>query len=191
MSPGQIDIALTRGIPWRKRLSVMHPDWQYRAIAQVHATAPLTLSVPGHDLPCYSWPVWIEGSTSSQLNSDRTRQRFRIAKVLDADTLEFNDINGATIRAAGGQLVYQAPVDFTGCTARLVFYAAKEPVLTVTDEADLSLGMGTIDIKLTASQVAGLQSATGYELEVTHSDGTPIRWLCGEVSIHDCRHKSC
>lgn len=191
MSPGQLDIALIRGMPWRKRLSVMHPDWQYRAIEEVHATAPLTLTVPAHDLSGDTWPVWIEGSTSSQLNSDRTRQRFRIAKVLDADTLEFNDINGTTIRAAGGQLVYQAPVDFAGCTARMIFHGPDGPLLTLTDSAGLALSLGSIDINLTGGQVTDLAQARRHELIVTHADGTDIRWLCGEVRTHDCRHQSC
>lgn len=187
MSPGQLHIALARGIPWRKRLSVMHPDWQYRPITQIHASAPLQLTVPTHGLPSDSWPIWIEGTTASQLNADRHRQRFRMARVLDSDTLELNEINGAAIRATGGQLVYQLPVDFTDCAARMVFYSQAEQLLALTDGNGLSLTTGRIDIELTTAQVVELQPATRYELIITHADGTDIRWLCGEVSQHDCR----
>jgi hypothetical protein len=191
MTPGHLPIHLPRGMPWHKHLRITHPDWQYRAIAQVHATAPLTLSVPGHDLPCYSWPVWIEGSTSSQLNTDHQRQRFRMARVIDADTLELNDVNGVSIRAAGGQLVYQSPMDFAGCTARMIFHGPDGPLLTLTDSAGLALSLGSIDINLTGGQVTDLEQARRHELIVTHADGTDIRWLCGEVRTHDCRHQSC
>lgn len=185
MSPGHMNITLVRGVPWHKKLTIMHPQWQYRAISQIHATAPLTITAPSHGLPGDSWPVWIEGSTSSQLNSDKARQRFRMAKVLDADTLEFNDINGSGMQATGGQIVYQMPVDFTGCSARMEFDG-----LTLTDGDGLTLGLGEIFIELTEEQVAALLQGGRYELIVTHADGKDVKWLCGEVTTHDCR-KSC
>lgn len=182
MSPGHMNITLVRGVPWHKKLTIMHPQWQYRAISQIHVTAPLTITAPSHGLPGDSWPVWIEGSTSSQLNSDKSRQRFRIAKVLDADTLEFNDINGSGLTAAGGQIVYQMPVDFTGCSARMEFDG-----LTLTDGSGLTLGDGEITIDLTTQQVVDLEHGGRYKLIVTHTDGKDVPWLCGEVTTHDCR----
>lgn len=57
MSPGHMNITLIRGVPWHKKLTLMHPQWQYRAISQINQTAPLTITAPSHDLPGDSWPV--------------------------------------------------------------------------------------------------------------------------------------
>lgn len=190
MQPAHLDLRITRGMTWRKPFKIMQPDYAYKPILSINQTAPITLTVD-HGLPLDSWPVWIEGSTSSELNSDKTRQRFRMARAIDAQTVELNGINGHSIKAVSGFLVYQLPVDFTGCTASMVFTGGSEEI-ELTIGSGLELGDGFINAALTVEQVAALGEHGRYTLTVTHSNGDKIKWLCGEVSIHDCKNnRSC
>lgn len=185
MEPARLDLSIAHGSPWRKQLKIMQPLYEYRPITSINKTAPLTLTVE-HDLPLEHWPVWIEASTSSALNSDKARQRARMARVIDAQTIELNGINGHSVNATSGYLVYQLPVDFSGCTASMVFSGPHDDI-ELTVASGISLGIGFIDVELTAAQAAALTDKSAYKLWVIHPNGDQINWLCGEVSIHDCK----
>lgn len=188
MQPAHLDLRIQRGVTWRKQLSIMQPDYAYKAIQSINKTAPLTITVE-HAMPDGVWPIWIEGSTSSSLNSDKSRERFRMARIIDEQTIELNDINGTNLRADGGVLVYQLPVDFTGCTASMVFDSAGE-TLELTDADGLELGIGSISATLTSEQTVSLGENTSYALWVTHTNADKIKWLCGEVIFNDCKNAS-
>lgn len=185
MEPARLDITLNQGAAWRKHLKIMQPVYEYKPITSINKTAPLTLTVD-HRLPLEHWPVWIESTNSSALNTDKTRERARMAYATDAQTVELNSLNGNSINATGGFLVYQLPVDFEGCTASIVFSGPHADI----EFLDLSIGLGFIDIALTAEQVASVASASRYQLWVQHPNGDKIQWLCGGVSINDCKNNS-
>lgn len=185
MQPAHLDLRIPRGMTWRKPFTIMQPEYAYKPITSINETAPLTLTVD-HQLPLPQWPVWIEGSTSSELNSDKTRQRFRMARTIDVNTIELNGINGHSIKASAGYLVYQLPVDFEGCTASMVFTGSGEDT-QLTLGAGLELGNGFINATLTAEQTAAMAENCSYSLWVTHPNGDKIKWLCGEVTVHDCK----
>jgi hypothetical protein len=193
MTPARLDMPVVPGATNRKPLWLMQPDYTYKPIAAINQAAPLTLTVPAHGLPG-DWPVWIEGSNSSALNRSPAREPFRMARVIDTDTIEFNDINGAAIRASGGQLVYQTPVDLTGCTGRLLITGSDSSTLELTT-ADGGLvieGPGQILIVITASQSAELTFDRGtYDLDLTMSNGDVIRWLEGDVTTRSERCHAC
>ena len=184
MQPARLDLPIVPGATNRKPLWLMQPDYDYRPITEVRATAPLTLSVPDHGLPGM-WPVWIDGTSSSQLNRSPAREPSRMAKVIDADTIEFNDINGAALKASGGQLIYQKPVDLTGCTGRLLIAGSDGSTLELTtDNGGLVIeGLGQMLIVITAEQSGALTFERGtYDLDLTMSNGDVIRWLQGDVT---------
>lgn len=188
MQPAQLNLRITRAATWRKLLTIMQPQYAYKPITSINKTAPLTLTVE-HELPTPNWPIWIEGSTSSELNTDKHRQRFRMASVIDEQTIELNGINGHSIKATGGYVVYQLPVDFYGCTAVLAITAAHSasPIIELTEAAGLELGNGFINVALTAEQVQLLPASAAYSLVVTHGTDE-IKWLCGEVTVNDCKN---
>lgn len=181
MTPAHLPLALTRGGAWAKSFQLMTPDWQYRPVTAISRAAPLRLTVPAHGLPAGQWPVWLQGTTSSALNRDKDRQPPWVAAVVDADTLEINVLDGTRINAAGGMLAFHAPVDLTGCVPVL-----RIGTLELTVGSGLQVGQGGIQARLTAEQVAALQPC-GWELVITMADGQPIKWLCGEVTINDCK----
>ena len=83
-----------------------------------------------------------------------------------------------------------APVDLSGCSARMHIRAQIEdvlPLLTLTTaNARLALGgaAGTITISLSATETAALLWASGvYDLEIEFPNGTVVRRLSGSVSV--------
>lgn len=187
MQPARLDLRIIQGATLRKPLLLMQPRYEYRPIAAIQKTAPLRLSVPAHGMPA-GWPCWVEGVTGwSALNRDKHRERFRLAEVIDADTLEFNDLNGTTQNASGGHLVYRLPLDMTGASARLQIRDASGALLLELSTATGGLqanGPGRLMLSLTAAQTASINWQAGlYDLELTMADGSVDRWVQGAVSV--------
>lgn len=187
MQPARLDLRIIQGATFRKPLLLMQPVYAYKPIGTIQQSAPLRLSVTAHGLPD-GWPTWIEGVRGwSALNRDKQRERFRVAKVIDADTIEFNDLNGLGQSAAGGTLVYQLPVDLAGASARMNIRDAAGnlllALLTVTGELVVD-GLGRLLMVLSAAQTAALTWTQGfYDLELVMADGSVDRWANGEVTV--------
>lgn len=82
--------------------------------------------------------------------------------------------------------MYQPPVDLGGCTGELRILFAQGVSLTLsTANGGLVIeGPGRLLLVITAAQVAGLTSKTGtYDLTLTMSNGDPLRWAEGVVSL--------
>lgn len=188
MKSAHLDLTFTLGATWRKHMKIMQPEYIYKPIVSINSTTPITLTV-NHDLPLTYWPIWIEGSTSATLNSEKMRSRARMVRAVDPQTVEINGINGHSIKATGGYLVYQLPVDFNGCTASMVFSGAHDDI-ELTESSGLSIGLGYIDAELTVEQTQLLTNSSTYQLWVTHPNGDKIQWLCGGVNINDCKNNS-
>lgn len=185
MQPACLDLPVTKGATLRKPLLLMQPVYTYRPIEAIEQSAPLRLTVPAHGLPG-DWPTWVEGSSWSALNRDKQREPFRIARAVDADALEYNDINGLGQRAQGGVLVYQPPVDLTGCSAVLLITPeAGQPITLSTDNGGLAIaGLGRLLLEMTAAQTAAIDwSEARYNLDITFTDGSVQRWLQGKVTL--------
>jgi hypothetical protein len=187
MTPARLDLHVIQGSTLRKPLLMMQPVYQYKPITAIQATAPLLLTVPAHGL-VGSWPIWIEGVSGwSELNKDKTREPFRLAKVVDANTLELNSINGLGRSGSGGVLVYQAPVDMTGCSAQMMVRDAAGALLLDLSTANgrLVFGDGRIVITLTAAETAAITWTKGvYDLELTMSNGEVTRWAQGDAVVN-------
>lgn len=186
MQPARLDLRVIQGATLRKPLLLMQPHYVYLPITAIQQTAPLRLTVPAHGMPD-GWPCWLEGTAGwAQLNRDKLREPFRIGAVVDANTIEFNALNGKKQSASGGDLVYQPPVDLGGCTGELRILFAQGVSLTLsTGNGGLVIeGPGRLLLVITAAQVAGLTSKTGtYDLTLTMSNGDPLRWAEGVVSL--------
>ncbi|TLX54859.1 hypothetical protein DN824_20465 [Stutzerimonas nosocomialis] len=186
MHPAKLDLCIAQGATYSKPLLLMQPDFAYRPIAAFLQTAPARLTVPGHGLPG-DWPTWIEGvSRWGVINRDKEREPFRVAKVIDADTVEYNALNGIGNNAAGGFLVYRLPVELAGARARMqVRDRAGALLLDLSTEAGgLVIGTGRITLTLTAAQTAALTWTEGrYDLEVEFADGTVQRWAEGIATV--------
>lgn len=187
MQPARLDLRINQGATLRKPLLMMQPVYRYKPIAAIQPTAPLLLTVEDHGL-AGEWPIWIEGVTGwGELSRDKTRQPFHLAKVINPNTLELNAFNGTGRTASGGTLVYQPPVDLTGCTARMFIRDAGACLLLeLTTENDrlVIAAPGRLIITLTAEETAAITWTHGrYDLELTMSNGDVTRWAEGEVVV--------
>jgi len=187
MQPARLDLRINQGATLRKPLLMMQPVYQYKPITAIQATAPLLLTVTDHDL-LGDWPIWIEGVTGwGELSRDKTRQPFHLAKVINPNTLELNAFNGTGRSATGGMVVYQPPVDLTGCTARMFIRDASGALLLeLTTENDrlVIAAPGRLIITLTAEETAAITWTQGrYDLELTMSNGDVTRWAEGDVVV--------
>lgn len=83
-----------------------------------------------------------------------------------------------------------APVDLTGCTARMHIRAKLESatpaIVLTTENGRILLGgtAGTVRIKLTATETSSLTITQGvYDLEIVYPDGRVRRLMSGTVTV--------
>lgn len=191
MTPDTLNLRLQRGADTAVPLLLMDSSYRYAKIQSINPTAPLTITAPAHGLPAPEWPAWLEGTSSSQLNRDKTRQPFQLLKVLDENTLEINSINGLQLKASGGSVVYHPPLDTAGWQFEALFYAESAELLALKIGSGLTATAGGIRLDISAEQTEQLATATRWELMVTHPAGRQ-RYLCGSVNIVECqRHDGC
>ncbi|UCP00107.1 hypothetical protein LF844_09925 [Metapseudomonas lalkuanensis] len=187
MQPACVPLRLIQGATFRDTLRLSQPTLVYKAIQSIPAEAPVRLVVPDHGLAA-DWPVWVRGVQQWQeINREPFKNRPWPAKRLDASTLEINALSAVGLKPLGGQLIYQAPVDLTGCSARMQI--RDKPggalLLELSTGAGLTLEpAGTLRREISAAQTGALSfTAAVYDLELTFADGTVQRWAEGPVTL--------
>lgn len=187
MNPDTLNLRFQRGADFCMPLLLMDSSFRYIQISSINPTSPLTITAPDHGMPSPEWPAWLEGTSSSQLNRDRLRQPFQLLKVLDANTLEVNSINGANLKASGGQVVYHPPLDTTGWQFEAIFYTGETELLSLRLGSGLTATDGGLELALTVEQIEQLATATRWELMTDNPAGRQ-RYLCGSLNIAECQH---
>lgn len=185
MTPARLDLPIIPGATLQQPLLLMQPTYTYKPITEIQQTAPLKMTVPGHGLPG-EWMTWCEGIQQGQsLNLDKATTVGRMTRVVDADTVEFNDINGLQLKASGGVLVFQLPVDLTGMGARVEIRGeGADPIVLTLGDGLTVTGLGQLLIVLTPEQTAAITWTRGeWDLDLTYTDGRVARWLYGEVVV--------
>lgn len=155
----------------------------YKQITAITQTAPVRLTVVGHGIPS-GWRAAVSGVKGmTEMNvTDPTRIRddeYHQVTVIDANTVEFNDINASAFKdyTSGGYLQYNTPADLTGYMARMAIKAK-------AGESNL--------LKCTVGGVAGTVKPTaagkdGAVTWVAATSGTPAKeWVAGATyAIND------
>lgn len=155
----------------------------YKQISAISQTAPVRMTVTGHSCPS-GWRAAVSGVKGMvEMNvADPARIRddeYHQVTVIDANTIEFNDVNAAAFKAytSGGYLQYNTPADLTGQTARMAIKAK-------AGESNL--------LKCTVGGVAGTVKPTaagkdGTVTWVAATSGTPAKeWVAGATyAIND------
>lgn len=139
-----IPITIVRGKTFFKVFGWSSGRRLYRAITNITNTAPCRVTVPDHGVPD-GWPVRISdvrGMTA--INDDPTRSPnrvpgdgYKMATVVDVDTIEINDFNALSLPAyiGGGVVEYFEPRDITDFQARSqIRDADNNPLLDLTTE---------------------------------------------------------
>lgn len=188
MQPALMPLNLIRGATYRDTRRFMQPQREYREISAIAATAPLRIAVPGHGLPG-DWLAWVAGvSGFPDLNRVPGRQLAHRVEVVDDATLEINALSGVGLTPAGGQLIYQPPVDLSGATARLTIReredGGNELLSLATGDGIVAAGPGTLVVTLSAEETTAIAWSAGwYHLDVTFPDGTVSRFFRGPVTV--------
>lgn len=176
MSAQTYDIEIVRGKTFAQSYLYASEKVAYRPITAVVATAPYRITVTGHGVPD-GWPVRIEGAKSPAELNTPGEENYLIATVIDADTIEFNGLNGSSWKAysSGGLLVYNQPAPLIGWIARaqmrtkiggaILFKWHTDP-LTLPD-ALITIDGAALTLNMTADDAANLSWSKGvYEIEI-------------------------
>lgn len=162
------------------------PLIKYAVISSISQTAPMRISTATpHGMPD-GWRFCVTGIKgggsvlNARSNPPKPADHMK-ADVIDANTIEVNKVNATAFPAyiGGGVLQYNAPIDFTGCTARAQI---RETVSSPTPLIDLTTENGgiTIDVEKALITVVFEADATSaitakkgvFDLEVVMSDGS-------------------
>lgn len=111
----------------------------YKPISAMPATTPARFTITGHGAPD-GWPVRLTGVQGPQQINDRWLK----AKVIDANTIEFNAFNArglAAYVANTGDLEYFEPMDLGGFTGQVML---KESVTDAAAALEISTANGRL-----------------------------------------------
>lgn len=179
------DITLIQGKTFSLPFRWAAPPYVYKAITAITQTAPLRLTVPSHGMPD-GWRFAVSnvgGMTSLNASADPPRTRdYMVGTVVDADTIDVNDVNGTLLSAytSGGQIQYLTPVDMTGMTARMSIYDKKGSEGTLLWSGTSAAGDIAIDTALSqvtvtvdSESTAALTVLRGvYDIEMVTDGGS-------------------
>lgn len=172
------------------------PRLSYVTITGVAQSAPVRITAPSHGLP-EGWRAAVMNVTGmSEINAAGNPPQYdemRPITLVDADTIEFNQINAAGFRpySSGGQLVFFTPLDLSGFTqarmkvknkvggAELASFSTNDGTLTI-DNAN-----GCVWLHLTEAQTLALTFKRGvFDIELVDGAGevTPV---CSAESVFE------
>ena len=167
---------------------------QYRTISAIQQSAPVRLTVIGHEIPD-GWPgavTNVKGMTEINAEANSlTESDYNPITVIDDDTVEINAINAAGFKAysSGGILQHNTPVDLTGYTARMqikdkVGGTLLHSLTTENSGIALDVALHTITITISATDTAAFDFKKGvYDLELVSASGVVTCVLYGSVSV--------
>lgn len=166
------------------------------------ATGAPRITIASHGIPD-GWRVAVTGSKGmTELNAeDSTRLRdtdYYDATVIDANTIELNEVNGADFKpwTSGGVVQWNTPVSLAGFTGRLRVESRHGGTLLASNlvaDAPLNLldlliddTLKTITSVFPATATTALSGKNGvWEVEMASGDATPVitQLLRGKISV--------
>lgn len=190
------DLQITQGKTFSLVLRWESGPIVYKAITAIERSAPVRLTVPAHGV-LDGWRVAVtnvKGMTEINAEANAVRAGdYTPATVIDADTIELNEINAAGYKAyvSGGHLQYNTPVDLAGYTARMTIKdkVGGVELLSLTTENGrivIDPAQHTITLGISAEDTAALTWRTGvFDLELVSGDIVPVvtALLSGKATV--------
>lgn len=196
------DFVIRQGSTFQHVLRWGAPPYIYKAITAITQTLPCRITSTAHGV-IDDWRVAVVSVKGMlQINADVDRhgipytRAYHKATVIDANTVELNDINSADFKpyTSGGYLQFLTPVDLTGFTARMkirdriggTILASTEVGDTPLDIITVTLDdvLATITLNIAASDTAALTWTKGvYDLELVSAGGVVTTLLSGKISV--------
>ena len=190
------DFTIDQGKTFSQVLRWESPPILYKPITTITQAAPARITCPSHGIP-NGWRVAVvsvKGMTQINAGANPPKDKdYRPVTVVDADTVELNEVNSADYKAytSGGYLQMNTPVDMTDYTARM---SVKDKVGgtellrldTTLDNGRITLDPTacTITLTVSAEDTATLTFKKGvYDLEMVSADGVVTALLTGNVFV--------
>jgi hypothetical protein len=187
----QSDIAIVRGDTFVRTYRWESAEPVYRAITAITQAAPVAVTAPAHGLVAGWRAAVVSVKGMSDINAARTppvASDFRRVAVTSANEITFPDVDASGFRAytSGGYLLYYAPVDLTGYTARMLvksrmggeeyFDAAAGVVIDPVEQ--------TVRLTISAADTASFTWRIGvYDLELESPTGVVSKLAAGAVTV--------
>jgi len=165
----------------------------YKPITGIAASAPISITAVAHGLKD-GWRAAVMNSGVPEIDiawDDPLDDSLRRITLIDADTVEFNDVNGISFTAyvAGGQLVYREPLDLSQFVdARMnVKGSVSGPVLATykhtTGELLIDLVTDSLRLTLDTTDTSALAAGKRYfDIELVRLDGS-VQPICSAKSV--------
>lgn len=178
------DFTIRRGSTFRWVIRVEQPKAVYVPISAIDKTAPVRLHATAHGLTTGRRFLVVGAKGMTALNSKNSPPRatdYHKATVVDADTVEINNVNAVNAAAytGGGVIQYNAPLDMTGYEIRMQARASEKSEVIVfsastTDgkivmQPDGMSAVLTLPDSLTSAITA---SSAVYDVEFVAPDGS-------------------
>lgn len=162
----------------------------YAAIQAITKSGPAVITAASHGVPD-GWPVAVVSAGGmKQINAENWPLKdkdFRIATDVDANTLSLNGVNSSEFSTytSGGFVVYRAPGDLAGCTARgqlrdkiggsLLFASLTSDV---GGGLAIDTALRTVTVTLTDEQTALITTKKcALSVELVKPDGKVVRLM--------------
>lgn len=178
-----LDLCVRRGTTVEIPIRLESSTWRYASISAIAQSAPVRITATAHGIPD-GWRAAVMnvvGMTELNAEGNPPKDReLRRVHVVDADTVEINDVNAAGFRAykSGGQLAWYAPQDLS------MYEGARMQVRNKvggTLLAEFTTDGGTLEIdtvndclwlKLTEAQSLALTFSSGvFDIEMIRAGG--------------------
>jgi hypothetical protein len=188
----RVDLCVAQGKTFQRVLRWGREPYQYRTVEAVTRDGALRLKSTAHGIPD-GWMVALNGLRGmpelNARNQPPSRGDLYKATLIDADTIELNEISGARYGAwrGGGDIQFLSPVNVTGMSARMDIRSHRGDLLFRAEPGD---GRLTVDaalhgvvMRLPQTDTSAFDWACGvYEIEI--SDGTDVFMLAfGEITV--------
>lgn len=146
------DLRIRKGKTFSHVLRYGAKPFVYKEITAITKTAPARVTATAHGL-VDGWPAAVVSAGGmKEINAESAPPKnkdYRQAAFIDANTVEFNDINAAEFRAytSGGYLQYFTPVDLAGSTSRMVVRTkVGGEIIASSDTAHVTAGAAQITV---------------------------------------------
>ena len=166
----------------------------YKPITAITQAAPVRITAASHGLP-NGWRVAIVSAKGmTQVNAENTPPKdkdYKLATVVDPNTVELNAVNSAGFKAytSGGFLQYNTPVSLAGFTARLSIkdkIGGTQLLSLTTENSGITIddSAKTITLSISATASAALTWKKGvYDLEMISPAGVVTALISGVVTV--------
>lgn len=184
----KLDVTIRRGASVDLPIRVESSTWTYKTITGVAQSAPVRITAAEHGL-IDGWRAAVmnvKGPTDLNAENNPPKDKeLRTVTRVDADTVEFNSVNGAGFKAyvSGGQLAYRAPLGLSAYTSADMVVKTKVggtelARFSTTDETlELDPTNQALWLRLTDEVTAAFTFDAGvFDIELTDAEGgvTPI-----------------